>query len=342
MMFLQTNNQIKIRVPSVLTKNYWTIEEKSKKTTYAVSKLAVLITVACSRQITKANLLNYLLEKQQINEDRAEETLNSLIFKNIICSSEIEHHDSEIWKKTGWEAAANYHFFTWDAQFLDYSKEGGGHDLDRKKMVRYQEAQPDNFRCKSYKTFLEQQPLPIITEFPSEVKDLEMPDKIKLLLSLAFGKRGEKACHWSNVPLFRRTSPSGGSRHPTEGYFLSQIESLRKGWHHVQTEPPSLIYLAPFSKDLAFFERENPGYLGAIVLTSIFERNMYRYREPRTFRTIHMDSGHVLATIELISNELGIETQVLMNFDENEILKKINASKFEEGVMAVILLREKI
>jgi SagB-type dehydrogenase family enzyme len=345
MSYLQTNNLVKIRFPSSFTKNYWTIEEKSKKTIFAVPKLAVLIALACAKPMTKDDLLDFLLDKQQADRDKIEKTLDSLLSKNIILSSEIFPQSNAWmnWKKSGWEAAADYHFFTWDAPFLDYSKDGGGHDRDRKNMVQYQEAQPDDQRCKVYKEFLDRQNLPVPTEFASlEIKNLLLSDKIKLLLSLAFGKKGEKACHWSDVPLIRRTSPSGGSRHPTEGYFLSHTYGISKGWHHIQADPASLVYLSPLSQEVDFLENESSAHLGAIVLTSIFERNMYRYREPRTFRTIHMDAGHILETIESAGNELGFEIKVSMNFDENAILKKIKASKFEEGVMAIVTLKEKI
>lgn len=346
MPYLQTNNLIKIRFPSSFTKNYWTIEEKSKKTLFAVPRLAVLITVTCAKPITNDALFTCLLNNQQVDRDKIEKTLDSLISKNIILSSEIFPRSTALmnWKKSGWEAAADYHFFTWDAPFLDYSKDGGGHDQDRKNMLQYQEAQPDDQRCKAYKEFLDRHDLPILAELSSslEIKNLLLPDKIKLLLSLAFGKKGEKTCHWSDAPLIRRTSPSGGSRHPTEGYFLSHVNGISKGWHHIQADPPSLIYLSPFSQETDFFENENSAPLGVIVLTSVFERNMYRYREPRTFRTIHMDAGHILETIESAGNELGFETKVTMNFDEGAILNKLKASKFEEGVMAIVIIKEKI
>jgi hypothetical protein len=80
--------------------------------------------------------------------------------------------------------------------------------------------------------------------------------------------------------------------------------------------------------------------LGAIVLTSVFERNMYRYREPRTFRTIHMDVGHILATIEMLSQEFRIKTRIHLNFNEDAILQQIGTSMLEEGVMAIVTLHE--
>lgn len=226
-------------------------------------------------------------------------------------------------------------FFCLGHSFLDYSKEGGGHELDRKKMIQYQKEQPDNHRFKSYSNFFDRQEL-LFKYQPNA----SLHEKIKIILSLAFGKRGEKQCHWSQTPLIRRTSPSGGSRHPTEGYFLSLMNEIPSGWHHVQMDPPSLVHFSNHSEP-TFLETFDQQTFGFIVLTTIFERNMYRYREPRTFRTVHMDAGHIVETIEQLGKEFGIKTNVHLNFDETDILEKIGASKFEEGVMAVISLKEK-
>ena len=347
MTYLQTNDLVKIRFPSNLTKQYWAIEEKSKKTTFAVPKLAVLIAVACVKPRTREDLFYDLQKKYYYDINKIEKILNSLISKNIIyelCHSQKFCNNVAKWRKSGWGAAADYHFFTWDAPFLDYSKNGAGYDIDRKNMLRYHQEQEDRERCKSYSVFFNKLSLsePISVSLPENIKKLLAIDRIKLLLSLAFGKSGEKPCHWSSVPLMRRTSPSGGCRHPTEGYFLSISNEIPKGIYHIQADPTTLVHISHFSEDDHIFVNESPTCLGAIILTSIFERNMYRYREPRTFRTIHMDTGHLIETINMLAIEFGFEAIVQMNFDENKILKRIQSSKFEEGVIAIITLEEGI
>jgi SagB-type dehydrogenase family enzyme len=348
--YLQASTFVKVRCPSSLTKNYWAVEEKTSKTTFAMPFLAIMMIMACAKPITKNALFTYLSNKLPTNLEKMEKTLEELRAKKIILfSNECSELNSEIeqWKKAGWEEAADYHFFTWDAPFLDYSKEGRGHEYDRNNMVQYQLAQPDTQRVKIYDKLIEKTKLPIFSDdmAPATIIDnLSLTEKVKILLSLAFGKWGKKPCHWSDVPLIRRTSPSGGSRHPTEGYFLSFMEDIAKGWYHIQTEPPSLNCLSLILRDkpeeLPFFATEGHSNLGAIILTSVFERNMYRYREPRTFRTIHMDVGHLIETIEWLAKELDFKTKLHLTFDEKEILAKIDASKFDEGVMAIVTLQE--
>ncbi|WP_068468514.1 SagB/ThcOx family dehydrogenase [Candidatus Protochlamydia phocaeensis] len=348
--FLQTNITTKLRFPSPMTKNYWAIEELSEKKLYAVPFVGALMVAACAKPITKSTLFEFLASKLNIQTEQFENALKNLISKNIILPSEKQEDYRPLfdnflnWTKSGWEDAANYHFFTWDAPFLDYTKEGDGHDIDRKKMIKYQSLQPDTQRYKEYASPIKNIPLPSLDMPADQAQGYAISEKIKHLLAIAFGKKGEKPCHWiDDVPLIRRTSPSGGSRHPTEGYFLSiDLQGIQKGFYHIQTDPISLSLISEDKSSLLedFVGKDSAKSVGAIVLTSVFERNMYRYREPRTFRTIHMDIGHILATIEMLAQEFGMKTRIHLNFNEEALLQKIGASMLDEGVMAVVTLHE--
>ena len=351
--YFQTNITIKLRFPNLMTRNYWAIEELSEKKLHAVPFIAALMIVTCAKPISKSNLFEFIATKLNAQIEQLEKTLQNLIVRKIIIPSEQLSDYQSFFEtflkltKAGWDDAANYHFFTWDAPFLDYTKEGEGHEIDRKKMVGYQSLQPDLERYKKYEVSLEKIPLPSFDNIPTEHKsqNYTISEKVKLLMSFTFGKKGEKPCHWNDVPLIRRTSPSGGSRHPTEGYFLSaNLEDIQNGFYHIQTDPVSLCLISPEKHCLIdeFIDEKdfNEPLLGSIILTSVFERNMYRYREPRTFRTIHMDIGHIIATIEMLGKELNIRTCIHLNFDENAILQKIGASVLDEGVMAIITLLE--
>lgn len=351
--FLQTNITTKLRFPSSMTKNYWAIEELSEKKLYAVPFIGALMVVTFAKPITKSTLFEFLASKLPIQVEQLENTLESLISKNVIIPSGKQEDYRPLfdnfrnWTKAGWDDAANYHFFTWDAPFLDYTKEGEGHDIDRKKMVGYQSIQPDTQRYKEYDDPLVNISMPSLnfSLLADQAQGYTISERVKHLLSYTLGKKGEKPCHWIDVPLIRRTSPSGGSRHPTEGYFLSiNLQDIQQGFYHIQTDPISLCLISSDKHCLLEeFVREKDfdfPAIGAIVLTSVFERNMYRYREPRTFRTIHMDVGHILATIEMLGQEFRIKTRIHLHFNENTILQHICASMLEEGVMAIVTLHE--
>ncbi len=340
----QTSIAIKIRFPNSRTDWQWAIEEQTQKTTYAVPRAAVIMAIGCAKPITKHDLYLFLTSKLEIKNEIFENTLASLVEKKIIFFSHQLKKDKHLknikmWKRSDWNDAADYHFYTWDAPFLDYTKKGKGHEIDRKKMLKYQDVEPDTFRCKKYADVKQRHFLP----FPAAIegKELSTEESVKYLLASVFGKTGEKPCHWTNTPLMRRTSPSGGSRHPSEGYFVpSDLLDMENGFYHIQSDPTALCLLCS-QFDEIFYDHPPASHLGTIIITSVFERNMYRYREPRTFRTVHMDVGHVIASIELISNELGLESHVSLRFNKNSILKAIGSSNLEEGVMAVVSIRKK-
>lgn len=349
--YFQTSPTTKLRFPSPMTENHWAIEEPAQKILYAVPFIAALMIVACVKPISKKDLFEFLVLKQSVSIELLEKTFKSLVSKKILILTEMHKIPDPLlenflnWVKSGWDDAANYHFFTWDAPFLDYTKEGKGHEVDRKRMVDYQQLEPDIERYKIYEAIQADLPLPCLNSaYVNEGSDKEkFSSQVRYLLSLTFGKRGEKPCHWTEIPLIRRTSPSGGSRHPTEGYFLSyDNRDIPKGLYHIQTERPTLRWIS--AGDSEFFERpalnKYSSPYGAIILTSVFERNMYRYREPRTFRTIHMDIGHILSTIELLAKKFGIGTCIHLKFNETSILQHLKSSKLDEGVMAVVTLHE--
>lgn len=347
--FFYTNITAKILFPSQMTKNYWAIEELSEKKLYAVPFIGVLMVVACVKPISKLTLFEFLISKLHTDVERLENMLTSLISKNIIISSDTHEDFLSLfdkffnWVEAGWGDAAHYHFFTWDTSSLDYSKEE--HAIDRNRMVEYQSLQLDKMHYKKYDTALKNIPLPLLNfSFPmDQMQSYTFGERIKLLLSLTFGKTGEKPCHWSEIPFITRTSPSGGSRDPTEGYFLSySLDDIESGFYHIQTDPISLCLISTDNQCLLNQISEDADFqiFGAIILTSVFERNMYRYQEPRTFRTIHMDVGHILATIEMLAKECFIKTDIHLNFNENAILQQIGTTMLEEGVLAIITLYE--
>ena len=109
MTYLQTNSLVKIRFPSSLTKGYWAIEEKSSKTIFAAPSLAVLITIACAKPVTKDLLFKTMLERGLGTPDRLEKALEGLISKNIISfaeTSNLGNSTTAKWKKAGWDHAA--------------------------------------------------------------------------------------------------------------------------------------------------------------------------------------------------------------------------------------------
>jgi len=186
------------------------------------------------------------------------------------------------------------------------------------------------------------------------IRDLDLPvgelgppapltgDALKQLVSAAFGRLPPHA----GGGKARRTSPSGGARHPTEGYiFCLDVRGLERGVWHVRGRKGDLVRIAELPPEdwlrenlSGLFLREpNPDAL--LVVTSVFQRNMFRYREPRTLRTIFMDAGHLLATVEMVAAAMGLRTSVHQALSDEQIERLLGLNGLAEGVVGGAALK---
>ncbi len=133
------------------------------------------------------------------------------------------------------------------------------------------------------------------------------------LLVHAFGVSGRKTLAVTGEHV-RRTSPSGGSRHPTEAYVAAfEVEGLAPGIYHFDSADSSLALLqegqwrASYMAEVAGMNRRVRFVpRAALVLTSMVERSMHRYRDPRSYRVLHFDVGHLLMTLQLLARARGL------------------------------------
>lgn len=260
------------------------------------------------------------------------------------------------WRLAGWEEAAEYHLSTLDYPFVDY--EHGGRDLDTARMQEYVRREPDTNRYKQYPEALERVYLPAPTAelIPASLAhglrngeggDLNR-ERMLRLLSMACAETGRiSSGRWMRAPMIRRTSPSGGARHPTETYLLVlDVQGLTAGWYHVAVGAHCLERLSgglPTDEELreAFplgYERVPIEPSAIVVLTSIFARNMYRYREPRTFRTLHMDVGHLASTLAMAAAALDVRVHIVYPDNDELIENMIGVYGLSEGYMLSISL----
>lgn len=262
------------------------------------------------------------------------------------------------WARAGWIDAADYQLVAHDYPFLDY-RENEERRTDTERMLSYAQQGEDTDRIKIYPECIGRVSMPPPSEdlllVPMMGRANVAPDKsqrcvnaetLLSILSMVFGKIGEHRIRWPGVPAIRRTSPSGGSRHPTEGYLVAiNVNGLNCGWYHIRSDIPELELL---KKDIdhdaleaMFFGplRRAPCNVSAIVLmTSCVHRNMYRYRECRTFRTIHMDIGHLVVSLEMAAAAHQLQAYAHYAIDENAIEKALGLDPYlEPAIMAVAI-----
>lgn len=126
-------------------------------------------------------------------------------------------------------------------------------------------------------------------------------DFISGLLRISCGIK-ERVYSLNGAPI-RKTSPSGGGRHPTDiGIIVStETENLLNGFWWYQPETHSLIA----SKTTHPISSQLPTNSMAFVVSSNVERAMWRYRDSRSFRPVVIDAGHVIETLDILLQASG-------------------------------------
>lgn len=346
-----------------ISSSEWRLSHLLQKKEFNIDPLVAAVLVLFSGGESKES---FLIKTKRFFSPLEQKKLPSIIKllseKSILVKKDDEESNRtkillDKWKLYGWEEAADYYLSSLSFPFI----EGTVYDYNRKdknRMESYYTAEPDFNRSKEYPS-----PKDLI-KLPTVEESLEDPrltinisdslnntnkslnanisnDDIFKIFSITFGALKQQYHSIPNVaPNIRKTSPSGGSRHPTEGYAIIANESISgiSGVFHYSLSKNSLEKIhepISFNKYKEIF----PGLCRfgtipklTILLTSLFERNMYRYREPRTFRTLFIDIGHISETLRCIANALGYRftSHAYVDFSEAEKLLKINP--LEEGV----------
>lgn len=255
--------------------------------------------------------------------------------------------------KNNWDEAYRYHCTTFGYPFERYNEDGTS-VIDAGRMKGYVEQQIDANRGKqTIDKATRICPLPPITKSLDILEQAEalgvqeytktLNDESVILRALiAFVTMPVKSAQmpWKNSkPVLRKVNPSGGSRHPSEIYVNTNrvIGDLNAGWHHADSINATLNNFQAVQYDNTGNPQPENNEV-TILITSETSRNRFRYREPRTFRTIHMDVGHILGSIEAISWVLNIPTQVNLNIDELKFSKELQFTVPKEIPIATITL----
>lgn len=236
--------------------------------------------------------------------------------------------DPNFWCKdaTSFTAATDYHFTTFNYPFYDYGVGGEGYKIQLENMFKYSKQKEDNDR---YKTCERNDNIDVISlksleEINIDKKNNDIEAAIYDSIAMSFSVKSLKKVPWSNHELLRTTSPTGGGRQPIEGYWFNQDGQC----YHISRKENSLIPI----------NYKNSKYSNSILLTCIFERNSFRYREPRTFRTVHMDAGHITSTLDICLSKHNIQLEHITKVDYEEILTEMDINPSIEFPMFMFKL----
>lgn len=107
-------------------------------------------------------------------------------------------------------------------------------------------------------------------------------------------------------------SPSGGSRHPTEVYFIANnITTLENGVYHYNVRHHSigLIKKGTFNDlgvQICSGQKWVEKAAAVFILTALLKRTMWKYEHSHAYRVIHLDAGHLGQTFHLVAECMGL------------------------------------
>lgn len=169
-------------------------------------------------------------------------------------------------------------------------------------------------------------------------------DHLATLLRYVFG------CH-GTVPLgggataLKKTSPSGGSLHPTEVYpLVLNVAGLDPGLYHYRVRDHSLEPVRRLvekdARELAVRFTAGQVWFGSahamFVMTARFRRNFWKYRQHRkAYKVLWMDVAHLSQTLYLVCADLGLGAFFTGAINDGNIEEALGIDGLEEGALAV-------
>jgi SagB-type dehydrogenase family enzyme len=370
LMLVRINPAVRMIPPSELVGDRWIAENLLEKKRHRLRPPAAAALAAAFRPRTPDDLAGHLTDADPLHRPAGywSGLVEVLRERALVVEAAQVESDPRLawlvglrrsWSGHGWGEAAEYHALAYDYPCVDYSEAAGTY-FDHDRMRAYQAVEPDLDRHKL--DHLERPELPLPTPAagmaPGTVRTVWGGERLarradfaalSRILSLSFGATGERVPITDAAPLLRRSSPSGGGRNPSEGYVIVRdVPGAAAGRYHVTMRPFGLRLLdddGPLGdEDLRrIFPqsiRSFPDVRALVVITSLFERNMYRYREPRTFRTVHMDAGHIASTVQLSARAMGLRAAVFDRDAAAEVERTLGLQGLREGYLLTVAISD--
>lgn len=263
--------------------------------------------------------------------------------------SGVPERNPEWWEEWGWREARAYHEGTRDYPFLQ---------MDRPQAFR-----TDASRMAAYAS--ESPPPPIYQRFaggratrltrlaagesPDEwlarVEQASESERLGVLLQVCFGERGRIAVADGSTCLLKNI-PSGGARHPTEIFLaIFDLAGLPAGVYHYNVERHCLDEISSGDHASAFAQATLDLFIkldapprAVLVFTSLVERAMWRYRDPRSFRAILVDVGHAVSAYRRVARLLGYRTYAYQKMDDEKVAALLGIDRFRQPPLYVATL----
>jgi SagB-type dehydrogenase family enzyme len=248
---------------------------------------------------------------------------------------------------SSWLPEGSFHFSTKDVPYIDFST----WSVDRLKSIFPKTQAPKIFKTVrgTQKVSLPTRTLPdsefvrvlLARKTHRRFSNQKLPlETVSQLLRLVWGVTG-----YLRVPmvgkLLRKTSPSGGARHPGEVYLMAlRVKGLRPGLYHYHPGRHCLERLSTTATpDQAFLYCGRQRYVrnaaALFLMTAIFRRTMWKYNYARAYRVVLLDAGHLCQTFCLVATWLGLAPFCTAALKDTLIEKELGIDGVRESVLYV-------
>ena len=345
------NPAITFWLPTPSTSKQWVATDQKRMQTFELDDAHALTALLYARPQTRIRAIAAVGSLLGIGTLKSNTVIDNLEASYIILPAGNEKEDVEdsrlkeirrLWWSYGWIYACEYFLATYDQPFINGTKEGRQESASL--MRSYADQTPDIERQKTYKNaFTIALPDPHSALSSTQDTSQNSFDLLSPLLALCFGVVEKRNPDWNGAPLLLRTSPSGGARQSSEAYLVARnLNGISPGIYHIRIDPCCLEligYLPEGAFDQAFdtiLERSSFSVHAVIVITTKFERNMFRYRESRTYRSVHIEAGHICANLEALLASAGINTFVQYGPETESLYELLKLHPLDEGIQATV------
>ena len=342
-----------VRVRRAFCEQKWVIEQVARRRCHKIGQTGLagaVLTLSAMKEQTARELADGVGERFGVDPVRVLVLIDQLLDEGILVQAQGAGRLPEPPEQ---RSAWYYHHGTYDFPFARYDENFESRD-NMGLMNRYRRERPDVFRCKQMRNGAVD-----VAGSRSSVRNLDLGPacgyfnsaqqevRLERLLWLLTAKVGEIKIQGEDCePLVLRTSPSGGSRHQTETYvaYVKGEQFETPSFHHCQIDPAGLVSLpvpenrcasswADFGDVSPSNDYDEVFYL---LFTTMYERYMYRYREPRAFRVIFLDAGHLAMTAARIFENCGYRLSVSLALNQDRIGEWLELKQLDESGIAVI------
>lgn len=259
--------------------------------------------------------------------------------------------DGRNWERAGWSDVFRYHRHLRLLPMIDWSNDQAVRD-DVALMRRYMadESQPDMYlvvdALRRHVASLPEGSVEGVRSIRDTItgcagSPLDV-DNLAAVLSLTFGQTGIRHLPATGDHV-TKTSPSGGSRHPIEAFvlLLRDVGPLVAGRYHWNVRDNTLDLIA--TEDLTDRVRKHvirlrnrPAFepIAVVILVAVCDRSMFRYRESRSYRVLHLDAGHLLQTFAYVASSLSRPSYRGYTLDEAAITEMLGLDPLRQVPMA--------